>query len=273
MLNIIKRWNRGVILAIIATMGLTGFIIYDEVSFQLGVSSMRTQINEHLEELAELSVLKSEFIDKDNKTLTQAGNEELKKRYRDFIDETMIHVPDNAENPYGWSTKTKSEFLNLANIFDDNNGYVTNYNTKATRVDIQKVGPGLANITINYELIIETKGGVTAALLPTGARLLDYNDTINDDYYYYDNKPHIPGSLDKEDDYDLDLLFKIEGYMDIKAKKVGGEWKFYESYGWEDFNRPTVLAGTPPIRDKDNNNNNNDNNDNQDPEGGEGSSV
>jgi hypothetical protein len=231
MVNYLKRCNRGIVLAIIATISLMIFVAYDEASFRnKDVDLLRGQMEEYLTGLSVVS------------RFTEEGTEAQIEQYKDLIDRFMTYPISSSDGlsfmsllyGHGGYYVEKSYFLSKAKMLEESKGYVTKYDFKINHMEFTKEGPGLASVYVSYNITVETKGGVTVVPLP-------------DDMYYMG----LTGSTnwvhdEHREEYDMELRHSVSGNLNLEAKKTNGVWRFYGVGGWSHSGSPTILSGTPP---------------------------
>jgi hypothetical protein len=163
MLNKLKRFNRGIILAIIAAIGLTGFIAIDEITFRRNVPDIQECVQDYFAALSRMAVAPAGDINADGTDLTEAGHTATMNRYIDFINEFMFNPGNDLLTGQGvgnaWRhTFTKDQIISwYARDLSENRGFITNYDYTIRSINVSKQGPGLAAVDAGYSLSLDVK--------------------------------------------------------------------------------------------------------------------
>jgi hypothetical protein len=239
MWNKIKRSNRGLILAVIAVISLIIFIAYDEITFKANVPELRELTQSYFTQLASASIMDEQYINKKDNSLTDEGIKKLKSNYKDVVEEFFVHSQNQDSMGMSQWMNNKSHILGQDWAFDENRGHVTKYDFDISRINVTKEGPGLALLEIEYSMTVVAKGGPVTVLTPTRSEIFNINYSINSF-----------GKMGNEDNnYDLEVQYNMVmrdwNKMQIEAKKVGGQWRFYGINGWNEYDY-TILSGDIP---------------------------
>ncbi|MCL1866796.1 MAG: hypothetical protein FWF82_05245 [Oscillospiraceae bacterium] len=223
----LKKENRGIILAVVAAVLLMGFVVYDESTFKSKeVGRLRDRVNEYITEIGRIN------------TSDYADNSELKQLYYDVLDDFMVYPVEDASynmmQMYYRSSTPKSRLLDNASMIDNNKGKVTKFDFKVKKIEVDKVGPGLADLNVEFSFEMESKGGMAVIPFLSGVIMMTHND--------YNNR----GYFADYPDYDAEVRYVGDGELQIEARKVGGEWMFYGLDGWIYRFTPTVISGDVP---------------------------
>ncbi|MCL2754111.1 MAG: hypothetical protein FWD35_00140 [Oscillospiraceae bacterium] len=265
MLNKLKRFNRGVILAIIAAIGLTGFIIVDEVTFRTNVPAIQARVTDYYEAFAQMAVSPIADINAQGNNLTEAGQTAFAARYSALINEYVSNASRELTDTYGigsyrW-TRDKDELLSFANDFVQNNdGVITNYDYTVRSIVVRKQGPGLAAIDSEYNLNIDVRIPVSVLREAHEKQLKAYADAeaerelrpLGMEWDRHPGHSFDPNDIDRhfnvpiasgigwfnvqvraewfeklaDDDY-LSFRLSSAASLQIDAQKRGGQWHFY----------------------------------------------
>lgn len=218
--NALHRVNRGIVLAVVLLLGLTGYLIYDNVRFASEKVAIGDMVTEFAKAAGDLNILPAgERIPGEQpseaavKKKLQESEVVLNKYLSDWID-------------YGSAREIATRSIKeifLTNA--DRRAYVTDcvYNIKSVK-KIKKNGPSHAIADINVNVELKTIGK------PMYFSLGGSQDTMNDGYY--GGKP-MQNEEDK-DKIDTKTYTYTWGFTlyDAQLVKVGGQWRIARLSGW-----------------------------------------
>jgi hypothetical protein len=156
MLNKLKRFNRGVVLAIVAAISLTIFIAVDEATFRNEVPQIQARILEFIEEMERIAVMPQQF--QSNSEALLEGGREMERQFNTVLDNFMIHRTDELANAMGrfWFDDKLALSTN-ARSFEHNYGYITSatYDVDFRTARVRKTGPGRGTVEFSYNVQVE----------------------------------------------------------------------------------------------------------------------
>jgi len=211
MLNKLKRANRGIILAIIAAIALTGFIAVDEITFRVKeVPITQEYVQEYFAALEKAAVSPVSERNSKGSDLTEEGREAFKQRYIGLINEFMFRPGKELTGTRGvggmwWRwTYEKDDILSWrTDRFDENVGFITKYDLTMMDIPVQKQGPNLASIDAVYNLEME----ITLPLEHIAQLFNEVDEKFQENLY----KPLVAGLPESDPDPTQDSSLAEEG--------------------------------------------------------------
>lgn len=220
MKRFLKRVNRGLVLALVLLIALTGYIVTDEIRFKAEKPEITKLMNQFLEDSSQMGIFPKEY-QKIGQPVPESVKEEKQKENIQMI-ETYWGI-DSSES---WKQK-KSDFIQMIDeMLNENSsgkGYISKWTARySSDPTIKKNGSNAAAVTAEYTVVVEYMGE-TAFNLPT--EIVRSSD-ISGDYHEEDENET------NEENSDQLKRVTFNGTMNLELEKQDGHWKIIRSdYG------------------------------------------
>ncbi|HBT64550.1 MAG TPA: hypothetical protein DEB10_07825 [Ruminococcaceae bacterium] len=212
--NVMRRVNRGIVLAVILVVGLISYLIYDNARFGTEKIAIQNMITEYAKAAGDLNILPAQ----EQKAGESPSNDAIRKKLQE--NRAVISKYLTEQNSYNSALDHATRSLD--NVFSDNtakNAYVTECEYTITSVkNIKKTGPKHATAEITVQVQLKTIGK------PSFFTLIS-NHYIDEQYYGYGD-PHKPeGSVEIVDTKRYTYTWEFTMYNATLVKQAG-KWKF-----------------------------------------------
>ena len=226
--------NRGILLGIILTIGLIGYIVFDSISFSSSRPEIYEMFDNYVAEFSDLVVTPKEHqviindenpeeIMKEREAVLKQRDENFKKIMGEYWGEKTL----SRNSHLGWNS---FNFVDLLTNFSAQNkeiqGYITKYSVSITdKFSIRKSGPGIATANIPITVIVETNGNIElfTPVIPHPVPLSEY-------YYHDENGELIPTEVgENKTTIQTNAIFTL--------MRIDGKWKIittqYQGYSYD----------------------------------------
>lgn len=224
--NAIRRVNRGIVLAAVLVVGLTGYLVYDNARFESEKTAIKKMADEYAAAAGDLNILPAVERVPGVKPSDAAVNKKLQEN------QAVLgkYLTNWAEYNSAYIDATR----NLEMVFTNNaerRAYVTDCVYSVTSIkNLKKNGPRHARAEINIKVEMKTIGK------PMFFALIGAQNT--DQGYYYGDP--VKGN-DNGSETGIEIDTKTYTYTwefslyNAQLEKTGGRWKIASTNGWSHY--------------------------------------
>jgi|LSQX01.2.fsa_nt_gb hypothetical protein len=221
--NVIRRVNRGIVLAVLLVLGLIGYLVYDNARFN---NTEKDAIKNMLEEYASVAGDLNILPDQERVPGKKPSEEAVKKKLEEnrAVLEKYLTTLKEYESQYNDAVRS------LETIFKENAescAYVTDCEFTVTSVkNLKKNGPRHALADIDIKVNMKTIGK------PGFFTMTGEQSTSGDRFYVYHEKGEFESEPETENEIDTKTYTYSWEYSLYRAQleKTDGRWKIASAY-------------------------------------------
>lgn len=213
--HFLHKMNRGLFLGLVLLVGLTVFIVVDEIQFEGQRKEVQSTLEQYMQDISQISIFPEEYRII-GKPVPNTVVEEKKQKIDTVIEQYGIDAKT--------SEHTASEWKQIVDFNAAGKGYVTDWKGSLEgRQQISKEGPGQVKVDMTYQVFVDFVGI---------ARTNDLFSVISMD------RDLNQGNKGKNENPDQEHRLSLrEGRATFLMERRDGQWKWKEfqgsSYGYE----------------------------------------
>ncbi|MDR1892541.1 MAG: hypothetical protein LBQ48_05995 [Oscillospiraceae bacterium] len=225
--NLLRRVNRGILLAVALIIGLIVWLAVDNARFTKEKDDITAMLDQYAVESASLMIL-PESDQNPGETVSATAVEKQLKDAQPVFDRFLT-------GGGRYSSANERAPMEMRNALESNavsRTYVTGCEFKITKVGkLRKVASGYAQADISVDASFKIIGKPIAMIL--------HNTWYTDESGQWYGKGEMPADMTY--DTEIRTLSQSVTFMDVLLRKVNGEWKIAESNGMN-WNSRTVVS-------------------------------